>query len=483
MSRRLSHPVAAALVLLAVVAAVVVGCSPRKVLAPDTPPETILFVQGPVDTVSLIVHLFWFGTDPDGEVTGFELRFRNPAAPADTQWVPTTRTDSLFTVFTPSGISTPRFEVRAIDNQGQRDPTPASEDFTFSNLAPTVDLLNPPALADTTFPSVTLSWNGIDPDGDVALLQYRIWLDGNEANARLTTQRTFTIPSADFLQSGAYASGYRTAYVQAIDGGGRAGPPDSALWFVRAPVTGTRARLLIIDDVTTNNPANFTTDTLYSNTAARNLGADEYSILRLQTTQPFRSTADVEQTCALFDAVIWYRGRELTVSNTMRTYRDGLGAYLEHGGKLLLEGLNLVEGENVSSAALPEDWVGRYLGSDGMFEHVIAGRSDSTVTWSIDAGDTLLSPVFADTLRSVTLDDGLRCFLIRDPSYALLVAPTNTLPPGNPIPMAVAVTVPQPSGGRLVALSYPVRLTQGAPFFAAPRFLAKVFQQMGLAGP
>jgi hypothetical protein len=468
--------------LLAVLGAVLLaGCSPRKILGPNTAPETILFVQGPVDTVSLTVHLYWFGTDPDGEVTGFEVRFRNPAAPADTQWVPTTRTDSLFTVFTPSGYSAPTFEVRAIDNEGQRDPSPATEDFQFSNQAPIVDLINPPAFADTTYPSVTLTWSGLDPDGDAATLSYRVWLNGNEANARITDQRTFTVPSADFLQAGAYSTGPRTVYVQAIDAGGRAGLPDSTRWVVRAPVTGTRARLLIIDDVPTTNPANVTTDTLYYNTAARNLAANEYSILRLQTTQPFRSIADVAQTCGLFEAVIWYRGRELTVSNTMRTYRDGLGAYLEDGGTLLIESLNLVEGEGVASAALPGDWLGRYMGSDALFKHIVPGVTDSTVSWTIDAGDTLFSGVTADTLRSVALDGGLRAFVIRDPSYALLTVPIGALPPGNSVPMPVAVTVPQSSGGRLVALSYPVRLTHG--LLNAHRFLAGVFQQMGLTGP
>lgn len=471
--------VAGLLVLLAV--ALIAGCSPRKILGPNTPPETVLFVQGPVDTVSLIVHLYWFGSDPDGEVAGFEVRFKNPAAPADTQWVPTTRTDSLFTVFTPQGYSAPVFEVRSIDNDGQRDPSPATENFQFSNQAPIVDLINPPAFADTTYPSVTLTWTGLDPDGDAALLSYRVWLDGNEANARITDQRTFTIPSADFLQAGLYATGTRTVYVQPIDAGGRAGVPDSTRWVVRAPVTGTRARLLLIDDVPTTNPANVTTDSLYYNTAARNLAPNEYSILRLQTTQPFRSIKDVEQTCGLFEAVIWYRGRELTVSNTMRTYRDGLAAYLEDGGKLMIESLNLIEGEGVLSAALPADWVGTYMGSDGLFRHIIPGVADSTISWTIDAGDTLYSPLTGDTLRSVTLDGGLRAFNVRDPSYALLVVPIGALPPGNPIPMPVAVTVPQPSGGRLVAMSYPVRLTHG--LFTAHRFLAGVFQQLGLTGP
>ena len=50
----------------------------------NLPPETTLFVQGTLDTVNHVVQIYWFGSDPDGEVTGYELRFKNPAAPADT---------------------------------------------------------------------------------------------------------------------------------------------------------------------------------------------------------------------------------------------------------------------------------------------------------------------------------------------------------------------------------------------------------------
>ncbi|HYM80726.1 MAG TPA: hypothetical protein VEY91_04845, partial [Candidatus Limnocylindria bacterium] len=102
--RRGSWLYAVALGVLAIVIAAG-GCSPKSTLVPNVPPETSLFVQGPVDTVNHVVHLFWFGSDPDGDVAGFEVRFKNPDAPADTQWTVTTRTDSLFTVFTPTGVS------------------------------------------------------------------------------------------------------------------------------------------------------------------------------------------------------------------------------------------------------------------------------------------------------------------------------------------------------------------------------------------
>jgi len=151
MRARLAWSLASGLLL----AGLVLGCSPRRMLVAQLPPETIVFIQGPVDTVSYKVHLYWFGTDPDGTVVGFELRFLNPEAPSDTQWVRSTRSDSLFRVFTPNGISRPVFQVRAIDNDGLKDPSPAQQACNFRNLPATLTITSSPGRSDTPFASVT----------------------------------------------------------------------------------------------------------------------------------------------------------------------------------------------------------------------------------------------------------------------------------------------------------------------------------------
>lgn len=474
--RRLGPIAAALLAGLAVLA----GCSARKTLLPNIEPETSLFVQGPVDTVSHTVHLYWFGTDPDGEVVAFELRFHNPAAPADTAWVRTTRSDSLFVVHSPGPYTAPRFEVRAIDDQGAVDRTPAVQDFQFSNQAPVVSILSKPLPSDTTFASLTLSWIGGDVDGSPALLTYRLWLNGNEAGARIVTS-PFTIPSEDFKLGGVYTTGPRTVYVQAIDGGGRAGAPDSARWFVRAPVTGSRARLLLIDDVPTTNAADAATDALYANAAARNLPAGTYSVLRLQTTQPFRSVADVAQTFGLFESVIWYRGSQPTFSTLLRDYQAGIDAYLDAGGRFYVESYDLVDGLN-APGPLSEDFLIRRLGSDRLLLGFSASLGDSTAEWGNVNGDTLRSDMFQDSLSMRLFARTVRAFAVRDPSYVAVYAPPGALTPSNTISMPVAVSVPQsPGTGRVMAMTFPLVLADR--LGSAGRFLDKVFQQFGLTGP
>lgn len=496
------------LVLTAMGAALLLaGCAKKKFLAVENlPPETTLFVSGTLDVVNHVVQIYWFGSDPDGDVSGFELRFKNPATPNDTDWVYTTRTDSLFTVFVPSGYEMPRFEVRSIDNAGTRDPSPAYADFKFSNQPPTVRFTRRFVPSDTTYASATLSWTSGDPDGNAAALRFLIGLDTIPAALHLVTGNTFTVDTSDFQIGGVYPSTRpRQVFIRAIDDGGRASTWDSLRWVVRAPSEpGVHPRLLLIDDFPSSlGPVlNLAIDTLWTNTAARNLGAGSYSILQLEFTQPFRTNQDVLQTFRQFDAVVWYRSIRNQgtpfFSTLQRDLQDGMSGYLDGGGKLLLEGLNLIEGEN-ATGALRNDWVTRYLGSRGLIRAYRGDAyGDSAVDWSINAGfvDTLnniLYPVILrstalsspDSLRNGTNTNGLRGFDVLDTNDVVLWARDSTLSPQvkRGIPIAVSVPVAgSPNGsGRVTVITTSVRHANG--FLTASRFLAKVFRQLGLTTP
>lgn len=504
-SLRVRRLVAGILTVGGIVAALLAGCAKKRILAVgNLPPETSLFVSGSLDTVNHVVQIFWFGSDPDGEVRGFELRFKNPAAPGDTNWVSTTRTDSTFTVPTPTGYAMPVFEVRALDDQGVRDPSPARQDFQFSNQAPVVTFTNRLRTNDTTYASVTLDWTASDPDGDAAALRFLVGLDTIPATLHLVSGNRYTVDTTDFKIVGAYPpTRPRMAFIRAIDDGGRASAWDSVRWVVRAPSTlGQHPQLLLIDDVPRTNPANGALDALYSNAAQTSLPAGSFSVLRLDFTQPFRSTENLIQTCRLFDAVVWYRGTQSGISFPMRDYQDGLAAYLDGGGRLMIESLNLIVGEN-ATGALRADWVTRYLGSSDLIRSPIAGRADSTVDWSarpshryypnapdssvfVDKPAILRSPMFQDSLGNPPNTSGLRGFAVRDTSTVAIWARDSTLSPQVPRDIPVAVSVPVPEGstgpGRVIVVTLPIRAANG--FVNTPRFLCKIFRQMGLGtGP
>lgn len=496
--------------VLGALLALLSGCGPGGALKPNLPPVATVFVRGPVDTVGHDVHLYWFGTDADGWVVGFEVRFLDPAVPADTAWVATTETDSLFSVYTPEGYAAPVFEVRAVDNEGLRSAA-ARQLFQFSNVPPTVAFTNRLLPTDTTYAAVTLTWSATDADGDGTKMRYRVWLDGNEAAADLVAGTGFSVPSERFLQGGLWQSGYRQVFIEAVDDGGMVSAVDSLRWYVRSPGTGGhyphQARLLLIDDMKSSLPTvDGTTDSIYLNTAARNLAPGEYSILRMEFTQPFRSGRDLEQTCKLFDAVVWYIGNNsrptvggapfARFDSTLYAYQPGLAAYLEAGGNVYLDGTDLIYGNYNSRGPLDADWVSDYLGSDFLFMQPFGTTGDSTAGWTHATPAGFFTDPWGDTLRVANVSSNwfsygpLRAFGVRDNDFGLLwTAPPPYLSLANagylPLPVPVAVSVPQPSGGRLVLVSFPLRAastpTVGSNYWRVHTFLAHVFQQMGLA--
>lgn len=499
------------------------GCGQRKnVLVPNVPPETSVFVRGPVDTVSHRIHIYWFGTDPDGDVVAYQMRFVPSGGSADPEWntvycaLPGRCTDSLFTLFTgDSALIHTQFEIRAMDNQGLADPTPAVQRFTLSNLAPEAHFSNkfrwspndPTKISDSTFASATVSWTVDDLDGGGPGLRYRLWLDGNEAAYDSMTATTFTVPSARFLQGGRYLSGPRTLYLQAVDDGGRAGPVDATTWFVRAPARRDpvyHRSLLVIDDSRSTAQNNQSVDTLYTQALRRNNFPDSsYAILRLEFSNPFRSAADLRQTLAQFDAVAWYFGYDFHspgdyyAPTTLKTYQDVVGEFILGGGRMMLEGLNLIEGRD-SFGALREDFLTRYANINREVVQFNASFQDSTagISQANQSNLRLRSSLYADAVVQMApvpsagqgISPGLRCFVENDSSqvaYWVLAGQLSNLDPyyGSVRDVPLGISVGR-APGRLIVLGTTSRAliaTPTTPF--ANRPLARLlFGKNGLNG-
>ena len=522
------RPAFALVLLFALGLAIVAGCGSRKnTLGPDLPPETSVFVQGQIDTVSHRVHLYWFGSDPDGDVVAYQMRFVPKAGNLDPKWdtlfcgLPGRCTDSVFTLFTgDSSLIHSEFQIRSMDDKGLVDPTPATQRFVLTNLAPSVHITNPLSAADSSFGSVTINWDVDDPDGGGPGLRYRIWLNGNEAEYDSTSANTFTVPSARFLEGSprTYRTGYRTLFVQAVDDGGLSGPAVSMRWFVRAPSpvldpTTLHGRLLVIDDSRSTSNSNFGVDTMYANVCARAASANPYnelthpayvqlpagtfSILRLQFSNPFRSARDLMQTFRQFDAIVWYRGYETEISPTMQTYQDSIGVFIQGGGRLLLEGLYLIEGHNCFGT-LREDFVTRYMNCQRLYQQYDSGTQDSTVGIGVNTTANLHSRMYADTLMRMQRPSypdltppGIRAFVPFDVSQVAasadssgLLSPTDPQPP---LPLAMTVNR---FPGRLIVVTFPIRSVLPPPpsnrsLFSSWRLLHRMLFQSpnGLLAP
>ena len=482
------------------------ACSTKKVMQPNIAPQTHLFVQydandGGPHTVFHVARLYWYGSDPDGFVQGYDIRFIWPAGDQNPPWTRTANTDSLFVIPDTTGISNPTFQVRAVDNDGLADPQPPQQTFSFSNQAPVVTLVDPPGLNEVTFASQTIDWVGVDPDGDAGLLTFRVWLEGNQANPHILTGNELTLPTSDFLTGGQLRAGLDTAtvFVQAIDPGGRVSNIASATWRVRPPVPNPaqRARLLLIDDISTADDASGNYDRFY-NTAVANSGlpVGSWSVLQLESGRTFRSSKDLEQSLGLFDAVVWYRGsaRYSSTRDTMLArHSDGLGAYLNAGGKFYLESLDMIS-SGPTSGLLPESFMQDFMGSDSLFKHKPFGSNDRIPNFSISRESyvdsingvevhhlaLLHSTLFADSLESRINTGGLRAFGVRDTADVVLWARDSTLKELQPFDAPIAVKSQTTSGGKLVATSVQILGLGG---FTAPtaRFISKIFVYLGIA--
>lgn len=139
------------------------------------------------------VHLYWQGTDPDGFVTGYYYAWDDTLASAR---IYTSLTDSLFKALIDTAGQTRRhtFYVRAVDNEGKLDPTPASVRFDAWTEVPVIDTLyrvegpyDPdnwpvdPDVKDTILMGMPCEfrWFGYDPDGQGAPVTFSYRLDSD----------------------------------------------------------------------------------------------------------------------------------------------------------------------------------------------------------------------------------------------------------------------------------------------------------------
>lgn len=180
--------------------------------APDTTFTTLTVPNEPPMTRAThaplegnLVHFYWTGSDSDGAVVGFRWRLSDNGLDGiidepDTLgllWNFTTLTDSVFAV-SADQLGVPSepddgsptlfaqvhtFWIKAVDNRGTEDPTPAYITFTAVTEAPEIAVVVSPAggpmpdsCLNLTLP-VTFTWTASDPDGPAgAVLDVRTLL-------------------------------------------------------------------------------------------------------------------------------------------------------------------------------------------------------------------------------------------------------------------------------------------------------------------
>lgn len=149
----------------------------------NLPPNTTM-ANIPVenDTVYALATLTWDGEDNDGYVVAFEYSYTTyPLVNSlgDSifhDWQTTEKSELTIAFSSPDPLNRQNFQVRAVDNSGNVDPTPAKKIiYTTQTTPPTTAISSPKkgekffAAEQTSFwfPGITLKFSGDDRDGTI----------------------------------------------------------------------------------------------------------------------------------------------------------------------------------------------------------------------------------------------------------------------------------------------------------------------------
>ena len=173
---------------LAIAVSVTLSCGDDE--SPNLTPDTLLTSAPPQGgESSYSVEMAWTGSDADGEVTGYEVAWRDGIVQSATfdslTWEAIGVTDSTFTVAADTCPAvgntchhTHTFFVRAVDNDGARDPSPAYVGFDATTLTPRSRITFPPRESGQfgiTLPTcVTIGWEGHNGENTGEPVAYRV---------------------------------------------------------------------------------------------------------------------------------------------------------------------------------------------------------------------------------------------------------------------------------------------------------------------
>ncbi|MBI4534988.1 MAG: hypothetical protein HY708_01830, partial [Ignavibacteriae bacterium] len=175
---------------------------------PNTAPNTtIANIPKDGDTLFALLTLHWDGEDNDGYIASYQYRYVTyHVGVGDSivhDWKSTTET-SLTIAFESSDLLNAQvFHVRAVDNDGAVDPTPAEKRFyTVQAIPPRTELVSPRDNAELfVIEQITDWWEGIEltytgRDEDGELVEFGWSVDGSAIT--WTTDTTVAIPPSAF---------------------------------------------------------------------------------------------------------------------------------------------------------------------------------------------------------------------------------------------------------------------------------------------
>jgi hypothetical protein len=371
---------------------VVAACDGGITGTPDdnAPPTTELSVRaaslvgqvGEADRLSSTVTVSWSGTDPDGFVVAFELRYyaEGTTPPAEQGWTRTTRRDTTILLPISRGSRTANvvFEVRAIDNRGAKDPRPARTVFPIRNSPPTLTLSRTDVPPDTTFTVASFGLTATDPEGATNLARIELALndsttfvelpadaqyvtlvgevDRSNPNQTTTTARVYlgrTFQRTEIRLPGLRLNARNVLYARAADLTDttsavvrypQAGA--TARWYVKKP----RTRVLVVNDY--RKPTSPAVMAYHLGVLREHLGGTTPDVWNVETPYVTGSTGlatrspllgptqepALRETFALFDAIYWVstQATDSPSRYNLPFAAPAMQKFFDQGGRLLV---------------------------------------------------------------------------------------------------------------------------------------------------
>lgn len=363
----------------------------------NLPPKTYLAVIGDsLSTTDYRKILHWWGTDPDGAVGGYLIRW-------DGGWIPpagttrtydgetyefTTATSDTFQVPLDGTSGTRQFTVRAVDREDLVDPTGVQQRFSLSNNAPTLAWDPAVPLPSTSYPALAFGYRPTDFDGRPTVNTYRIWLDDDSLHSWTVSDTIVGVYPTDFGSD--HTTRQRTVHVRAYDD---ARAPSNTLahtWTVEWP----QSDWLLINQMHPGALGRWDREfyaAVFDSTIGRNL--DE---IDLYQGSGFTTSQEVGPLMSLFKGVLWIAGayveaNEEKMAQNLALAEPGIREYVAGGGRVLIIGQSILG----TGGGLSDGFASEVLGIPAFYEQWADVQDPASASTNIPSSQ----PVFYERLN------------------------------------------------------------------------------------
>jgi len=380
--------------------------------APDTHTIIDKIVRSGTNRFPSLVSIRWWGDDPDGYIKGYEYTFDYPISAAS-KWKAITGNDSTFSLTTPAGIDTAdfHFSIRAIDNRGLKDESPASVIYPVRNTIPTVAFKQGVYNPLKTFPVVRLYWEGFDLDGADNISGYEVvWNDTTLAPTALSASVSSAIFEAKNIAAATtnsyiYANSNVTKlttevvgmkinannnlYIRVIDiSGAKSNWTASYTFFIKRPSSDK----LLVDAYT--SPSSSAVQ--FYNQRMIMQGYSDADTLRLfekvggSYSQLSADIATQTKIFSLFKLIVWFGDN---TANSLFLAQKSLNTFISNNGKLFMANTmqNLFDPNSTLLGFTPAQNLETY--KDSLFLYQIDSLANSNKAGFPTIKNTLFLPV------------------------------------------------------------------------------------------